>query len=273
MNFQPVEAYGATQNASNEPLAFTTDELNGATFYASFLNDETASCGLNTWITESITYDGTNYTLTFCDGSTEVGTYEVISGDVRWNVPTGGTDFTRRLSYDSQINGWLVCITETQPELDSCTSLDQSYLFDNLTDAEAFQAQQNLTPEIPLSGAYAFTDVTDQPGMLVFYPNNFYLHWQSCADEGVGVEYGIYQYDGTIFTSTPSIDENGSCGLSEWQSFPVSVQTNQLTFEENGSTYILPRNDGGADSIVGAWSVGGSSTTPWHLYFMPTENT
>lgn len=119
-----------------------------------------------------------------------------------------------------------------------------------------------------LSGAY--TDGAEQPFMLVFYPNGFYMHYQDCTDteEGVGVEYGTYQYDGATLTSSQIVDENGGCGLTDFQNgVEMTVGTGELNFNENGNLFTLTAVDGGPGSIVGAWDVGGSINNPIGIVF------
>ena len=78
---------------------------------------------------------------------------------------------------------------------------------------------------------------------LTFYPNGYYVHWQSDEpsepdDNGGGVEYGTYTYDPSsqqLFVS-PILDENGCIGLAEdgeqtiWQ---VEVSEDTLTIDDN----------------------------------------
>ncbi len=126
-----------------------------------------------------------------------------------------------------------------------------------------------------LSGEYYF-DGTEL-GMLVFYPNGFYIHWQgepensNCTDANHplgGVEYGTYSYDGTTFTSTQLHDDNSDCGLTTWGSISMTVMSNgDLLVDDGASPFTLARMDSVADSIVGAWDIGGSMDSPSALVF------
>ena len=71
---------------------------------------------------------------------------------------------------------------------------------------------------------------------LTFYPNGYYIHWQSdkrdeAGDMGGGVEYGTYTYTPTTGYATvhPIVDENGSIGLSDYG----SESAGYITVDEN----------------------------------------
>jgi hypothetical protein len=247
---------------------FTAQEVANSTFFASFTSED-ARCGTG-HVVEAISYTDTQYTLRFCDGTTEVGSYEIVNGDIKWNVPGGGTDFTRRISLDNGAGGWSVCTTELQADLDNCaqSAFDNYDMFTSATVAEAFAATQNgltlTAPEVPLSGQY-FGDGTE-PGMLVFYPNGFYINWsgsvsdQNCAETtpGGGVEYGSYAYDGTTLSVSTWVDFNASCGLSFdfANGLPVNLNPDgSLVFGPGQlDEETIPRVDGGSGSIVGSWT-------------------
>ena len=56
---------------------------------------------------------------------------------------------------------------------------------------------------------------SDDPGMIVFYANGFYIHWQDTTNPDCapgGVEYGTYSLDGTNLSLTATVDETHSCG-------------------------------------------------------------
>ena len=107
------------------------------------------------------------------------------------------------------------------------------------------------------------------PGMLVFYENGFYIHWQGASGSPdfapAGVEYGTYSYDGITLISSPLLDENGVSGLSDTPSVNVSISGDTLDFGSGAA--ILTRVDGGADSLVGAWDFGASTTDPFAIVF------
>jgi len=105
--------------------------------------------------------------------------------------------------------------------------------------------------------------------LLALYSNGLYVHWQDCTDtsDGVGVEYGTYDYDGTTFSATPAFDQNGGCGLSEWLSFTVTADDTELSYENGNDQGTISRVNGGPDSIVGGWDVRNSALEPMAIVF------
>ncbi len=242
----------AAGGSGTPPLAFSQPEITSTTFYASFLNDEIASCGLNTWIVESFDHNSSNYTLTFCDNSTETGTYQIINGDLIWTAQGGGTDAHRRLSYDETIQGWIICTTETQQELDSCGVQDQYYLFDDLSNAQAFAAQQNGSgSSLSCNFESPWNDITGQPdpfnsfddfetvvadcgGALTTVSNDMVGTWTDTWTEGMTtyVETVVFNANGTgTFTET----ENGT--PIDSATFNWSISNNYITITD-GSTFL-----------------------------------
>lgn len=115
-------------------------------------------------------------------------------------------------------------------------------------------------------GAWDFGHNTiNMPGMVVFYENGFYIHYEADNTGGcsVGVEYGTYTYDGTTLNATQTVDNNGLCGLTETP-FNVTITGDQFAV---AGDQTLTRVDGGAGSLVGAWDVGGSTATPIGIVF------
>jgi hypothetical protein len=103
-------------------------------------------------------------------------------------------------------------------------------------------------------------DVGSEYMSLTFYPNGYYIHWQSdnpheSNDNGGGVEYGTYTYDPSSqqLLGTPILDENGSLGMSEDEqpTRRVEIAGDILT------SYHEDRvRDGSSSSIVGSWGTG-----------------
>ena len=84
--------------------------------------------------------------MNFSDGATEQGTFEVIDGDIRWNQPNGGTDFTRRILLNNGAGGWTVCTTDQQADLATSCGPGSTALydmFDSLSAAQAFANAAN----------------------------------------------------------------------------------------------------------------------------------
>lgn len=144
---------------------------------------------------------------------------------------------------------------------------------------DATEAQAHVTETIVTMGG-AGTTVTDtsivgawdfgfsetNPGMVVFYDNGFYIIWDGTAGCTTGgVEYGTYSYDGTTLISSQIVDENSDCGLSGTPSVDVAISGNDLDYDSG--SILFSRVDGGADSLVGAWDIGGSTSSPAGLVF------
>ena len=150
----------------------------------------------------------------------------------------------------------------------------------NSTLVDAGDAQAHVTESIVNNGGTTVTDASivgawdagwnsTTPGMLIFYANGFYIYWDtvssdpSCAPGGV--EYGSYSYDGSTIVTSQQVDENNSCGLSSSPALALTISGDQMNIDGT----MLSRIDGGADSLVGAWDVGASTSNPFGLVFYP----
>lgn len=99
-------------------------------------------------------------------------------------------------------------------------------------------------------------------GSLTFYPNGYYIHWQSDKkdepyDMGGGVEYGTYTYNADIGYGTfhPIVDENGIIGLSDNGQDGIGyaiVEDNVLYI----GSYAFEKVESNSSLIVGGWGPG-----------------
>jgi hypothetical protein len=83
---------------------------------------------------------------------------------------------------------------------------------------------------------------------LTFYANGTYFHYETgqaeeTCDNGGGVEYGTFNYDGINLSFVPIVDDNGCVGLAENgvpASYPLVFSGDALTFSDAES---FPRVD------------------------------
>jgi len=100
-------------------------------------------------------------------------------------------------------------------------------------------------------GAWDFNDGTEY-GMLIFYANGSYIHWQdgqidpNCGAP-VGVEYGTYSLLVSDLSHTTIIDDSGQCGVNDIR-FPdvvinnVIVSGDTLSFDGYPLNRVIPPN-------------------------------
>ena len=119
-------------------LAYSEEELNGATLYNIWENDEGCS---PLWVLEAISFSNGSYSFTPCNtGILETGSYSVLDSGV---LSLGGAEFLKRISYDESIEGYAICWEDSEAAALACESAGNEYEFTSLSAAESFQQAQN----------------------------------------------------------------------------------------------------------------------------------
>lgn len=198
--------------------------------------------------------------IPFNCGSDNICTYADLNGEIS-GVDGDNRAFTSTYSYS--IGTTTLTYVKVATESNGATTTYTEVI--TIGDAGASAFDETIV------GAWSFGNSTGNPGMLVFFSNKSYIHYEEDNTNGCtpGVEYGSYSYDGTTITATSNGDDNGECGLTlpgeSTVTANVSVSGNTLSF--NFGENVLTRVDGGSGSLVGSWDIGNDAFTPSAIVF------
>lgn len=174
------------------PLAFTEAELDaGLTWFFPLLEPE--DCG-NEWVVEEMNFDAIGYSLDACGAATgeEVGeAYEVLeSGIVRL---VSFEEFIKRMSFDPELQAYLVCYEDTELAASDCSVENQGYAFLSRADAQAFADEQSGNVGfLPLSpGTYASQVSGDDLPTVFVLAEGGAGSWSYGNDEGGGITWSV----------------------------------------------------------------------------------
>gem|GEM_PF-1311388 len=235
------------------PAPFTLQEIANSTVYSSFPSED-PDCGTG-YVVESVVYTDTTYTLNFCDETTEQGTFQVVNGDIQWNLPGGGTEFIRRVVADNGAGGWVDCIRDTQAELAGCSTspsdIGNTNTFTSLPTAQAFADAANIVPPRNIEVGFAFVqnrefENVNQPqdhrGIIGLRENGVYLPTSEIVSATLTGPSGTVVPDAA--DPVPNVFSGSILRLGSWN--PTTQVFDSITeFEETGvivrqSVTILP---------------------------------